>query len=58
MRMSRTDILVSAIQAGLTDDQAEDIMYDLSPECQTVPRSRVRETILKAVADERYEEGR
>jgi hypothetical protein len=58
MRMSRTDILVSAIQAGLTDDQAEDIMYDLSPECQTVAPTKVRRAILKAIADERYEEGR
>jgi hypothetical protein len=46
--MSRTDILVAAIQAGLSDETAEDIMYLLSPECQTVPEMRVARAIENA----------
>jgi len=48
MRMSRTDILVAAIQAGLSDETAEDIMYELSPECGTVAPTKVRRAIDKA----------
>lgn len=58
MKMSRTDILVAAIRNGLSDDQAEDIMYDLSPESGLVPESKVAKAIAEAVARNRWEEGR
>lgn len=46
-KMSRSDILMYAIEAGLSYDQAEDLAYALSPECRTVAKSRVVREVAK-----------
>lgn len=45
MKMSRTDIMTAAMNAGLDYEDAEDIANALLPECQTVPDFRVRKMI-------------
>jgi hypothetical protein len=46
-KMSRSDILMAGMEAGLSYADAEDLSYELSPECQTVAESRVRRAIEK-----------
>lgn len=49
VRYSRVDILTLALGSGMDYDAAEDLMFDLSPECETVPASKVKRAIAKAL---------
>ena len=40
-RFSRTDIMTAAMNAGICYEDAEVMAYTLSPECRTVPESKV-----------------
>ena len=46
-RFSRTDIYIVATAAGLRDDEATDLSYELSEECRTVLAPKV----LRAIAN-------
>ncbi len=40
-KMSRTDLLTAAMNAGIPYEDAEVMAYTLSPECRTVAESKV-----------------
>lgn len=40
-KMSRTDIMTAAMNAGISYEDAEVMAYTLSPECRTVAESKV-----------------
>jgi hypothetical protein len=50
-KMSRTDIMTAAMNAGLTYEAAEDIAHDLSPECRTVAETKVIRAIRRALGE-------